>query len=676
MTSTAVTGTLSRRSLLAQFRRDWLDAERSTEPADRTAAEQGARALYEAAGLRPPKAIVWMDSPLAAVVAGRALTGQHGVNQLIEGSAAKLIENVLGQLRAGGLALPADPGFVPMHPVGPILNPALTYTGPPLPASSVNTLVDDPGWDAIDEEIRRQIDILSAQNLLWASSNPVAYGLGDRNREAVRCAAAQALGADIGSAEAGLIVHKNCGGWYALREVLLLSERPIEIHVDDEGKLHNDNGPALVYRDGFGVPIRHGRWPLPPQLPNPWRRSAITVKTPRKPFSMFSKQRGEKVNRLVLDWRRAAFSTDPVDEDAVEHMVHDTYAGAGLAKPAVVLWFDSPLAGALAQSVLWAFGHHHIDWALGDIVPTMIGRRAVTADFVQRLQSHLDAAMVARNISLPPARTSPAGVFRTATSKYLSGHSWDRAVFIDWPQIWAQVRSAVGSHLGIEIPQTPCLNAIGVLPRRDDDRRLLLTAALEALGAGVHGVATQQNVSIALRGWWWAMNDIAVLTRPPVTLRKDPDGQLHSEDGPAMQYQDGFSIYAWHNTLVPADLIESGWTPERIMKEPNTEIRRCAIERLGWDTYIEQAGLTPYASAPDPGNPGHDLQLYNIPHGLISDVDLRRRLLLCTNGSLERDGTRRRYGLLVPNWHQDPVAAAADLYGVPVEVYRDLEIRR
>ncbi|MEV2265858.1 hypothetical protein [Nonomuraea africana] len=31
--------------------------------------------------------------------------------------------------------------------------------------------------------------------------------------------------------------------------------------------------------------------------------------------------------------------------------------------------------------------------------------------------------------------------------------------------------------------------------------------------------------------------------------------------------------------------------PVRIAEEPNIEVRRCAIERLGWDVYIERAGL-------------------------------------------------------------------------------------
>ena len=52
------------------------------------------------------------------------------------------------------------------------------------------------------------------------------------------------------------------------------------------------------------------------------------------------------------------------------------------------------------------------------------------------------------------------------------------------------------------------------------------------------------------------------------------------------------------------------------------------------------------------------------------------RIVLCTNGSAERDGTRHRYGITVRKRFNDPVAAMADTYGVATEVYRQLETRR
>jgi hypothetical protein len=44
-------------------------------------------------------------------------------------------------------------------------------------------------------------------------------------------------------------------------------------------------------------------------------------------------------------------------------------------------------------------------------------------------------------------------------------------------------------------------------------------------------------------------------------------------------------------------------------------------------------------------------------------------VLLVTNGSAERDGTRRRYGLPVPVDVPDAVAAAAWTYGLRREQY-------
>jgi hypothetical protein len=80
--------------------------------------------------------------------------------------------------------------------------------------------------------------------------------------------------------------------------------------------------------------------------------------------------------------------------------------------------------------------------------------------------------------------------------------------------------------------------------------------------------------------------------------------RLHRADGPVLEFADGTRYYAWHGTPVPADLIEEGWSVARILGEPDLEVRRCAIERLGRPRFIEEAGLGQVGRpAPDPGNP-------------------------------------------------------------------------
>ncbi len=50
-------------------------------------------------------------------------------------------------------------------------------------------------------------------------------------------------------------------------------------------------------------------------------------------------------------------------------------------------------------------------------------------------------------------------------------------------------------------------------------------------------------------------------------------------------------------------------------------------------------------------------------------------MILAVNGSAERDGRRRRYGLTVPGFFDDPVEAAGWTYGLSAEQY-SLLVRR
>lgn len=219
-------------------------------------------------------------------------------------------------------------------------------------------------------------------------------------------------------------------------------------------------------------------------------------------------------------------------------------------------------------------------------------------------------------------------------------------------------------------------------PRFDGafDGRLTLMTLLtnESAASTVADHATRAAFAAASgAGPWWPGPTRAVVCERPVAVhaealgRRPPFGyRLHCDDGPSLRWADGTRLYHFHGIEVPAELIESGWHGAAVHRHPNSEVRRAGIERIGWARYIAEAGWRQVAAALDPGNPPHQLELYEDPSGR---ADLR--VLVMTNGSPDRSGSPRRYAETVPARFTDPVEAAAWQYGCPVRVYRRLKRR-
>ena len=64
--------------------------------------------------------------------------------------------------------------------------------------------------------------------------------------------------ADYFNRECGIKIDKNyndlaenCGYYWTLKGVVFATERPSEIHLNEDGQLHNESGPAVTYSDGL-----------------------------------------------------------------------------------------------------------------------------------------------------------------------------------------------------------------------------------------------------------------------------------------------------------------------------------------------------------------------------------------------------------------------------------------
>ena len=166
------------------------------------------------------------------------------------------------------------------------------------------------------------------------------------------------------------------------------------------------------------------------------------------------------------------------------------------------------------------------------------------------------------------------------------------------------------------------------------------------------------------------MRGVVLLSERPSHIARDTQGRLHHETGPALTYPGGgFDLHMWHGTRVPADLIETDWDITRIMAEGNTEVRRCAIEKLGWNRFVVDADMKLADESPDPGNPGQVLRLYDVPRKVL---DLPVRVLVAHNATRERDGSRHTFGLTTPTDCKTALEAAAWTFDLTVNEYKEL----
>ena len=59
-------------------------------------------------------------------------------------------------------------------------------------------------------------------------------------------------------------VSKSCGWWWSYENICIVSDRPKSVHFDEQWQLHNESGPALLFRDSYSVyanhNVRHEGW--------------------------------------------------------------------------------------------------------------------------------------------------------------------------------------------------------------------------------------------------------------------------------------------------------------------------------------------------------------------------------------------------------------------------------
>lgn len=229
------------------------------------------------------------------------------------------------------------------------------------------------------------------------------------------------------------------------------------------------------------------------------------------------------------------------------------YAHAGWPPPALLYEVDSPLAGVLLLSKIYQKTEQqgNSNWGrlwevFWDGLPIEIKR-------------------LAPKVAIPTVGAAGLQALPRNGILLQSAFSWERnANLID---------DIVESQLWADLQQHRELNG--------DALRLWRTI--------------QQRLQPTLRDnglWIWAFVGIGIQTKIPDAVPVDRRNRVHREDGPAVQYDDGWGAFLLHGVVVPKNAVMAPTTISvaQIEAERNTEVRRVLIEQMGPVKYVELSG--------------------------------------------------------------------------------------
>jgi hypothetical protein len=279
---------LSREQLeaLPAIRDDWLSVGLQTGAADRPRAEEGVREAYRAAGLEPPPIVIWLESPLRGSIATAMLLaapdqvrGQVGdqVRDQVWGQVRDQVRSqVWDQVRDQVGSQVGDQ--VRDQVRSQVWDQVRDQVGSQVwdqVGSQVWDQVRGQVWDQVRDQVRGQVrdqvwDQVRGQ--VWDQvrgqvrgqvRDQVYYAACYGQHDAAWLAFYDTFGRFGLKAVERLAGHmltaRSAGWWFPFRGAVVMTERPVALHRDEQHRLHRADGPAIVYPDGWGVYAWHGR---------------------------------------------------------------------------------------------------------------------------------------------------------------------------------------------------------------------------------------------------------------------------------------------------------------------------------------------------------------------------------------------------------------------------------
>lgn len=95
-------------------------------------------------------------------------------------------------------------------------------------------------------------------------------------------------------------------------------------------------------------------------------------------------------------------------------------------------------------------------------------------------------------------------------------------------------------------------------------------------------------------GWFIPMTDCCIVSERHSSLYRDAEGRLHSLEGPAIAYPDGYELYFIHGIRMDKRIVmePETITTDEILATENVEVRRVLTDMYGLEKFMPDCGAT------------------------------------------------------------------------------------
>ncbi len=318
----------------------------------------------------------------------------------------------------------------------------------------------------------------------------------------------------------------------------------------------------------------------------------------RKRIERLTAAQTARFGEYVERWTAIGLSTEPADRPTAEAAIATMYRCGGLEPPQHIVWCKSPLSMLLTAAVLRRRDsvraslrdsvEDSVRASVRDSVEDSVGAsvgatvRDSVEDSVRASVRDSVGATVGASVGAT-VRDSVGATVRDSVEDSVGATVRDSV----WDSVEDSVRASVWDSVGASVGDSVGDSVWDSVWGQHEAYWLAFYAYFREV-CGIEEETKQLDGLLALSksaGWALPYRDICFVSERHTTLLRDERGRLHAEDGPAVRYPDGWAVWAWHGVRVPQEVIEQ---PETLsvtaaLGEPNTEVRRVMLTRIGAD---------------------------------------------------------------------------------------------